>query len=752
MAKKPKYFTISDEQADKLRAKKVTAPKSYDPGKGRPKEHLAYLNKGEMKALRGMNGDNMERGPKGLPSFPPADAIGSSSKASSSKAPSGKSGGPSGGMMGGSGSGGSSRTAPSSGKPSGGGNVGGGKGSGTSTGWGGGSGKPSAGGAGGAGGGPKSPMSGQGSSFKSPEEARHATGRAINKSFMENTRAQNEARMATERAKSFGPRAPTSPISNTVSPSQIAAQNTLDRIAAGSVVNKNFNKMMDQVPRDPTYRSTPSQVVNLSQEPTAGPNRGLGTNLPQRTASMFEGANSPFADQGVPQYNRSLYDNQRFGTIPDAGVRKTVNQYSPPAVMAGAAYSGSPFANTPPAKTRGLSAADFGTPAVMPSGSYFSSPAAPAAPSKYQDQIVTIDGNTYYVTPERFAQLPANEQAIFNREIAANQVPRYTPAAAPVTTANVSVPRYGFTNPYAGNVAPVSTTETPAEQTVRQAQQPDMGTYSPTVQKLVDPLANWAAKKLGTDVPPSQQDSYLVRADQALANAFGTPGPNSAYAQAMSNAANRASERPAYMPPTQSYAPNATLGTTEAAAPAPALAPLPPYVNYQQLPPNYGAGYTGGVAPSPLISQYLGAGYASGGSVGDSTSFEDRLSYGLKNSPSSNPFFKLAYAIGLPVFHRGSGEDGWSQVGQDMRMAQLRRGETPAAKPATPAASQPATQPTSAAGLSQYVLPPPDERISDFNNSGILQRQNQMFRLPEKRGGGVGDGIDAAIRLAKSFA
>ena len=129
MAKKPKYFTISGEQADKLRAKKVTAPKSYDPGKGRPKEHLAYLNKGEMKALRGMNGNNMERGPKGLPSFPPADAMGSSSKASSSKAPSGKSGGPSGGMMGGSGSGGSSRTAPSSGKPSGGGNVGGGKGS-----------------------------------------------------------------------------------------------------------------------------------------------------------------------------------------------------------------------------------------------------------------------------------------------------------------------------------------------------------------------------------------------------------------------------------------------------------------------------------------------------------------------------------------------------------------------------------------------------------------------------------------------
>ena len=57
--------------------KKITAPLSYDPGKGRPKEHLAYLNWQEMQALQRLNGGNMERGPRGLPSFPPADAIGS---------------------------------------------------------------------------------------------------------------------------------------------------------------------------------------------------------------------------------------------------------------------------------------------------------------------------------------------------------------------------------------------------------------------------------------------------------------------------------------------------------------------------------------------------------------------------------------------------------------------------------------------------------------------------------------------------
>jgi hypothetical protein len=51
--------------------KKVTAPLSYDPGKGRPKEYLAYLNWQEMQALQRLNGGNMERGPMGLPSFPP---------------------------------------------------------------------------------------------------------------------------------------------------------------------------------------------------------------------------------------------------------------------------------------------------------------------------------------------------------------------------------------------------------------------------------------------------------------------------------------------------------------------------------------------------------------------------------------------------------------------------------------------------------------------------------------------------------
>lgn len=908
MAKKPKYLTISDEQADKLRGKrKVTAPKSYDPGKGRPKEHLAYLNKGEMKALRGINGNNMERGPKGLPSFPPADAAGSSSKASSAS----KNTGPGGGMMGGSGSGGSSRTAPSSSKPSGGGTAGGNKGSGTSTswggsnksvgagsssnkgsgtstgwgggggggdkgssgsgsgankgsgtstGWGGGGGgggsKPSVGGGGG--GGPKSPMSGQGSSFKSPEAARHATGRAINKSFMENTRAQNEARMATQRAKSFGPRIGADLTRETVSPSQIAAQNTLDRIAQGSPYGKNYNKTMDQVPKDPTYRSIPSQEVKLAQEPTAGPNRGLGTS-PARPAayaasSMFEGANSPFADAGVEKYNRDAYqqrsvspmldkngnyyartssptvaadqravDAYRAGLDPtgiampsgrafpvtqkptvatspvpsspfsDAGIRKAVNQYANPTVQT--VQKDVPYANT---------INDIG---VMRAVNPYTAPQVASTPpvKQRQDRVVTINGVSYNVTPDQINQLSPSDQAAVRAQLAANQTPTYTPvntsvpnygftnpyaggvASAPTpqtevktrgitaadltgTPATVSVPQYGFTNPYSGNqnVSPANTTETAAEQTVREAPVQDMGQYSPTVQKVMEPIADWAADKLGTRVAPSQQDSWLNRADQALSDKFGTPGPDSAYARAMSNAANRASERPAYTMPSQSYAPNASLGATDvaAAAPPPALQPLPPYVNYQQLPPDYSAGYGGGVAPSPLISQYLANGYADGGAVNDGGGFGfgERLNYALQNAPrSGSGFFDLArpvlWAAGMPT--------GFGRAGVDLNSyfydQAISRGQNPyetlpwlngsgQSKKAAPAPKadepyKPVQQ------LSQYVLPPPDKDISAFNNTAdVFDQQNQMFRLPEKRGGGVGDGIDAAIRLAKSFA
>lgn len=152
------------------KAKSVTAPKTHAP-KGSPKERLAYLNKGEMKALVQRKGSPARKGPKGIPSFADDSAsskgvsrgdsygtkgsgstktsTGSVSKSSSSSSSSGSSGykGGQGGQGGynsgtsGSRFGGASTQAPGMGRNSG--RVG-----------------------------PVSPMSGQGASFATPKAAK----------------------------------------------------------------------------------------------------------------------------------------------------------------------------------------------------------------------------------------------------------------------------------------------------------------------------------------------------------------------------------------------------------------------------------------------------------------------------------------------------------------------------------------------------------------------------------------------------
>lgn len=49
--------------------KKITVPKTIKPGKGKPPEHLAYLNWEEMEYLRRLNGEGPYEGPNGIPSF-----------------------------------------------------------------------------------------------------------------------------------------------------------------------------------------------------------------------------------------------------------------------------------------------------------------------------------------------------------------------------------------------------------------------------------------------------------------------------------------------------------------------------------------------------------------------------------------------------------------------------------------------------------------------------------------------------------
>lgn len=96
-----------------LSRKHIKAPKTFDPGQGRPREHLAYLNKAEMEMLRVLTDGKVESGPKGLPSF--AVSTGKTTGSSTARQNSASmGGGPGGGSLFS-----SVRTAPSTGsKPS----------------------------------------------------------------------------------------------------------------------------------------------------------------------------------------------------------------------------------------------------------------------------------------------------------------------------------------------------------------------------------------------------------------------------------------------------------------------------------------------------------------------------------------------------------------------------------------------------------------------------------------------------------
>lgn len=97
-------------------------------------------------------------------------------------------------------------------------------------------------------------------------------------------------------------------------------------------------------------------------------------------------------------------------------------------------------------------------------------------------------------------------------------------------------------------VQPAATTLTPAEQTVTDAEVDPQGYRSPAMN--LKPLAGFERighLLSGSNVSPSQQEpSMLDRFDDGWGKTFGTPGPDSAYAQAMANAADgsNSSDRP----------------------------------------------------------------------------------------------------------------------------------------------------------------------------------------------------------------
>lgn len=66
-----------------LSRRHIRAPKTFDPGRGHPTEHLAYLSPAEMEMLRVMTDGTVTKGPRGLPSFVYSDSQTSKSLAAS---------------------------------------------------------------------------------------------------------------------------------------------------------------------------------------------------------------------------------------------------------------------------------------------------------------------------------------------------------------------------------------------------------------------------------------------------------------------------------------------------------------------------------------------------------------------------------------------------------------------------------------------------------------------------------------------
>ena len=321
-------------------AKKITAPHSYDPGKGRPKEYLAYLNEREMAYLRSINGNNMERGPRGLPSFPPNDAIGSSSNAGS-KGPGGPSGpnsGPStggGGNLGGGGQrgpGGPSgpNSGPSrSGSPS---TGGGGKGPGGPSG-------PNSAPSGTRGvGGPSSPMGGQGPSFSRDTRAQQeAQVRDAIKAVKNSPAFRNDVSSGGIRTLSVGPIGTPVNVGPRVTPVKVGAADvgpiSISSLAQPRGYTTTFNNQnqvnaLRDVMQAQTgfnglaFTGNPNETVrHLSGEVGI---TGVGSGQVAQTMINRSLVNSAPTSMGLANYTNNLGDPKQWASIGNEAYKAAV--------------------------------------------------------------------------------------------------------------------------------------------------------------------------------------------------------------------------------------------------------------------------------------------------------------------------------------------------------------------------------------------------------------------------------------------
>ena len=394
-------------------ANKITAPHSYDPGKGRPKEYLAYLNEREMAYLRSINGNNMERGPRGLPSFPPEDAVGSSSKAGS-RGPGGPSGPNSGPSTGGGGKGPGGPSGPNSG-PSGG--LGGGsKGSagsspsspgglrGAGGNYGPGSGRPGTTSSPGGYKGPSSPMGGQGPSYSNDTKAQQdAQVRDAIKAVKNSPAFRNDASSGGIRTLSVGPIGTPVNVGPRVSPTAPQKQ-FYERIAPGTSPSTSISSQF------PSYKYDSPLKPGMSPEDMA------------RRAAVMNQIEQEMRDMGL--INRPAVN--RTGSPIDAGGIPTGGRS--PSKTRGFSLASPAEAAIPGPEEKVLEVEDFyrGRP-TWSAGTYTSPYDAPSTAKNsklFDDRLITNNGITKEATSEQINQMTPEDQKKLADSL---QTPTYSP-------------------------------------------------------------------------------------------------------------------------------------------------------------------------------------------------------------------------------------------------------------------------------------------------------------------------------------
>ena len=592
--------------------------------------------------------------------------------------------------------GGPSRTSPSSGAGAGSGGLGGGGkgGPGGSPG-----GSPSAGGSNaGSSGGQSSPSGGAGGQKATPSGG--PGGGSLS------APARTAPSSAPSSPAGFGPRQssmPGNPVST--APSTQSWQGAVDRIAQGSSVVGNptgVKQFTDRVPQ------AAPKAVNYSQTPTVSPNMSGPGNY-SSLSSITSGANSPFADPGVTSYDAEKERDRAIASARTAAQSGILG----PSVPAGTAIQRDPYFGSEQVANRFSGS----LPSIGVNTTAYSAPIGPTQSQQLAaDAMKNIFSGSPEVqtTPQRIGRGP---MVNVGRYGTATQTPgdysAYRQAQAERDFAN-SIGENVYGGPPASAPSGMGPSTQPASVAAPTA-------YGPSVASVDDPYSqrySKVASYLGT-VPPTQKPAYQPSDMMGTTRSIGSlSGPNQGLG---------------YSPAKPNIQP--------ASAPAPSYSGNPFNTGYPN-PQTEDIRRAVEIAQEPAAPKKQGPIDVPGYPAPQADISPSQGDY----SPSQAPAYNVS----------PSQQSGWTSAQRDAYLGGLGNSKT-GQVPVSQNGGQPQGSPVVPAAPMTTLAPMPDwvdysYLYNDYPqlalgatpNIGAFNQYNATF----KRGGRVGDSIEAALRLA----